>query len=331
MSTTQLVDSFGRRISYLRLSVTDRCDFRCGYCMNERMTFLPRNQILSFEEIETLVKAFTELGVGKVRVTGGEPLVRKDVINLLGRLGAIDGLKELVLTSNGSQLAEQAAAIKAAGVQRINISLDAVDADIFSRITRRNSLQQVLDGIEAARRQFKRIKLNSVIMRGINDDQILPLLEFARDSGLDISYIEEMPLGDVTTRALGSKFMSSAEIRKQIEQRFTLVPTTESSGGPARYFYIEGDRRTRIGFISPHSHNFCSSCNRVRVTAEGKLIHCLGDEGAIDLKPVLRTYPGNTVPVKQLLLETIRFKPEQHTFQIRDGVQVIRFMNMTGG
>lgn len=332
MDATQIIDPFGRRISYLRLSVTDRCDFRCRYCMSENMDFLPRDWILSFEEIETLVQAFIELGVTKVRITGGEPLVRKGIVTLLHKLNRLAGLKELVLTTNGSQLAQHAPGLKSAGIQRINISLDSLDPVSFKVITRTGSLQQVLRGIEAAQDQgFRRIKLNAVIIRGANENQILPLLAYACRNRLDISYIEEMPLGKMTGRKRSEDFVSSPEIRSLIEQQYSLLPSTESSGGPARYFYLPGYPDTRIGFISPHSHNFCSSCNRVRVTAEGKLVLCLGNDGAVDLKSVLREHPGETTPVKHCIMEAIKFKPEHHEFRIHDEVQVVRFMNMTGG
>ena len=290
---TELTDPFGRRVDYMRISVTDRCDFRCQYCMAEDMTFLPRAQILSYEEITFIARAFSELGVSKIRLTGGEPLIRHDSQQLIESLGALPKLKELTLSSNGSQLTKMAPTLKAAGVQRINISLDSLDADKFKNITRTGDLSKVIAGIDAACAEgFKRLKINAVIMRGHNDEEVLGLVAFAIERGIDVSFIEEMPLGNVNhDRAVS--YCSSDDVREIIEQKYSLLPTTETTNGPSRYFRLTGIDGTRIGFISPHSHNFCGSCNRVRLTAEGRLLLCLGNEHSADLRAIVRRYPGD--------------------------------------
>ena len=328
---TELIDPYGRRVDYMRISVTDRCDFRCQYCMAEDMTFLPRAQILSYEEIQFIARAFTELGVRKIRLTGGEPLVRHDSQQLIESLGALPKLQELTLSSNGSQLAKMAPVLKAAGVQRINISLDSLDADKFRRITRTGDLNKVVAGIDAAREaRFKRLKINAVIMRGHNDEEVLDLVAFAVGRGIDVSFIEEMPLGSVNhDRAVS--YCSSDEVREIIERKYSLLPTTETTNGPSRYFRPAGAKDTRIGFISPHSHNFCSSCNRVRLTAEGRLLLCLGNEHSVDLRAIVRRYPGDMARLKQQIIEAIGRKPERHYFDLNDEPQIVRFMNMTGG
>lgn len=331
MHDTQLIDPFGRRITYLRLSVTDRCDFRCTYCMAEDMVFAPRQQILSLEELYTVADAFIGLGVRRIRITGGEPLVRKNLISLLQRLGARGELEDLAITTNGSQLAEQAVRLRAAGVRRLNVSLDSLRRERFAAFTRRDRLDQVLAGIEAARAAgFSRIKLNTVVQKGRNDDEVLDLLEFAIARDLDISFIEEMPLGEVSSHARQQTFCSSDEVRARLETRHALVRSSVVSGGPSRYWQVPGSA-TRVGFISPHSHNFCGDCNRVRVTAEGKLVLCLGDDQALDLKHLLRAHPGDTPRLRQALVEALRLKPERHHFATDTQVQVVRFMSMTGG
>ncbi|MGH8352387.1 MAG: GTP 3',8-cyclase MoaA [Pseudomonas sp.] len=331
MSDTQLIDPFGRRITYLRLSVTDRCDFRCTYCMSEDMVFAPRAQILSLEELYAVADAFIGLGVKRIRITGGEPLVRKGLTGLLARLGARAELEDLAITSNGSQLAEMAGELRAAGVKRLNISLDSLQRERFAAFTRRDKLEQVLQGIEAARAAgFSRIKLNSVVQKGRNDDEVLDLVEFAVARGLDISFIEEMPLGSISSHSREATFCSSDEVRHRIEQRHTLVRSSRATGGPSRYWQVVGSD-TRVGFISPHSHNFCGDCNRVRVTAEGKLVLCLGHEGALDLKALLRRHPGDSQRLRQALVDALQLKPERHHFQVEEQVQVLRFMSMTGG
>lgn len=329
MSNT-LHDGFGRRIDYLRLSVTDRCDFRCIYCMAEDMTFLPRSEILSLEELYRLARIFVSQGVKKIRLTGGEPLVRQGIVGLCERIAALPGLRELTLTSNGSQLRKLAAPLAAAGVSRLNISLDSLQPERFKALTRTGDLQQVLDGIEAAREAgFARIKLNAVIMRGRNFDEVPALVDYALERGLDISFIEEMPLGNVG-RSRGEAYCSSDEVRALIASRYKLLDSAEQSGGPASYVRPEAYPDNRIGFISPHSHNFCGNCNRVRLTVEGKLLLCLGHENALDLRALLRRYPDDQ-PLLDALHASLQHKPKQHLFDLGEEVQVLRFMNATGG
>lgn len=329
--TQQLIDSFGRRVTYVRLSVTDRCDFRCVYCMSEEMTFLPRAQVLTLEEIAQVAQAFTELGVEKIRLTGGEPLVRRNIEQLVSSIGALPGLRDFAMTTNGAGLRRHAEALRQGGMKRLNISLDSLDPERFRRLTRTGYLDKVLDGISAARQAgFERIKLNAVVLKGRNEDEVLDLVEFSRAEGLDISFIEEMPLGDVSDHSRAETYCSSDEVRERIEQRYPLMATTEATAGPSRYYRME-DSETRVGFISPHSHNFCSSCNRVRVTVEGRLLLCLGNEHSVDLRAVLRRYPGDMEKLKAAIVEAMPLKPERHHFTTDGDVQVVRFMNMTGG
>ncbi|MCD2450270.1 GTP 3',8-cyclase MoaA [Methylicorpusculum oleiharenae] len=327
----QLIDRFGRVVDYVRISITDRCDFRCLYCMAEEMTFLPRAQILSLEEIYTLAEVFTELGVKKIRITGGEPLVRKGALQLLENIGRLTALRELVLTTNGSQLETMAGTIKAAGVKRINISLDTLDAVKFKAITRTGDLQQVLKGIQAAKAAgFQNIKINAVILKNRNHDEVTDLVDFAVANSLDISFIEEMPLGEVTGHDRGEAYYSSDHIKADLEQKFVLLSSTEKTGGPSKYFQVAGTG-TKVGFISPHSHNFCSTCNRVRLTVEGRLLLCLGNEHSVDLKKVLRANPGNKDILKKAIIESMNIKPEKHEFSIHEQPVLFRHMNMTGG
>ena len=270
-----LVDGFGRTVRYLRISVTDRCDFRCVYCMAEEMTFLPRAQLLTLEEIADLSQAFVELGVEKIRLTGGEPLVRQGVLTLVQKLAELEGLRELAMTTNGSGLVKHADALRQGGLHRLNISLDSLKPERFKALTRTGDLDQVIAGIRAARRAgFQSIKLNAVLLKGRNDDEILDLVNFARDEQVDISFIEEMPLGAISEHNRGETFLSTDAVRETIENHYQLLPTTETTLGPSRYYRMV-DSQSRIGFISPHSHNFCGACNRVRVTAEGRLLLCL--------------------------------------------------------
>jgi cyclic pyranopterin phosphate synthase len=327
----QLIDRFGRTVDYLRISITDRCDFRCVYCMAEDMTFLPRAQILTLEEIATLAKAFAELGVKKIRITGGEPLVRKGALELLQTLGQIESLHELVITTNGSQLETMATGLKAAGVKRINISLDTLDADKFKAITRTGDLQQVLRGIEAVNAVgFERVKINAVILKDRNHLEVCDLVQYAVDKGIDISFIEEMPLGVVAKHDRSEAYYSSALIKQDLANTFSLVASTEKTGGPSNYFKVAGTQ-TRVGFISPHSDNFCSTCNRVRLTVEGRLLLCLGNEHSVDLKAVLRANPGNMAILKQAIVEAMLIKPEKHEFNIHEQPVILRYMSMTGG
>lgn len=324
-----LVDKYGRRITYVRLSITDRCDFRCTYCMAEEMTFVPHNEVMSLEECLRVASVFVGLGVTKLRITGGEPLVRKNAMWLIEQLGALPGLENLVLTSNGSQLDRFARPLREAGVKRLNISLDTLNADRFRKITRIGDLNKVFKGIEAARAAgFTRTKLNTVMMRGTNDDEFSDLVEFALKNELDISFIEEMPLGEIHGR--NTTYVSSEETREKLAQRFELIPSTENSGGPARYWRIPGSE-SRIGFISPHSHNFCDTCNRVRITAKGELYPCLGQNDAVNLLQVLRS-DNSEADLRQAIVDSMGIKPYGHDFtQQMDAPQVVRFMSMTGG
>jgi len=327
----KLTDAFGREITYLRLSVTDRCDYRCVYCMAEDMVFLPRAQVLSLEESIEICEAFAELGVRKIRITGGEPLVRNSIGTLFDQVGQIEALDELTLTTNGSRLTKFADRLADSGVKRINVSLDTLDSEQFTELTRFGKLDDVLSGIQAAQHAgIERIKLNAVILRQRNIDQVLPLVNYALAHNLDISFIEEMPLGQVTEHGREEEFCSSAELRELIEQQHELTPSNYQTGGPSRYWSIEGSE-SRIGFISPHSDNFCSSCNRVRVTAEGNLLLCLGNENSVDLKAIIRRYPGERERLKQAIVDAMSHKPEKHHFYEDDAPQIVRFMNTTGG
>lgn len=333
----RLTDPFNRSISYLRISVTDRCDFRCVYCMSEEMTFLPKKQILTLEEIELVCKAFTELGVDKIRITGGEPLVRHNVMSLINRLGSLKKnhqLNELLLTTNGSQLTKLSDDLKSAGINRINVSLDSLNTDKFKALTRTGDLETVLAGIQSAKKSGIKVKLNAVILKGRNDNEILPLVNYARENDLDISFIEEMPLGNIEEHDRSECFMPSDDIKSSIHKHYPLTDSSATTGGPSRYFQMT-DSDIKIGFISPHSHNFCSDCNRVRVTVEGRLLLCLGNEHSVDLKTVLRQNNKDEHEVikelKEMIIDAMNLKPERHHFDLDDDVQVIRFMNMTGG
>lgn len=334
---TPLVDPFGRRISYLRLSVTDRCDFRCVYCMAENMTFLPRDMVLSLEELAEVAQTFVALGVEKIRITGGEPLVRKNVLQLIQSLGKTAGLRELCLTTNGSRLEVLAQPLADAGLQRINISLDSLKPDRFTQLTRKGDLAKVLRGITAAQRAgFARIKLNAVILQHYNADEVVDLVRFALAENLDISFIEEMPLGNISSHGRAAEFISSARLREIISEVFPLQlsPPLGAAGakhfdssGPARYWRVAG-YATRIGFISPHSENFCGSCNRVRVSAEGRLLLCLGNEQSLDLRHILRNDPQN---LASSIIAALQLKPEKHHFDLHEPVDIVRFMSATGG
>jgi len=328
---TQLIDKFNRKITYVRLSVTDRCDFRCVYCMSEKMTFLPRAQLLTLEELEWLGRAFVELGVTKIRLTGGEPLVRQNILQLFQGLGRLAGLKELVLTTNGSHLVKMAQPLKAAGVKRINISLDSLNPARFQNMTRVGKLDGVLRGIDAAIQVgFERVKLNAVILKNRNHDEVIDLVQFAVNQGIDISFIEEMPLGTIGSHDRAEAFYASEQIRDDLKSSFTLIPSTESTAGPSKYYRV-AHTETRVGFISPHSHNFCETCNRVRVTTEGSLLLCLGQEHSVDLRRVIRANPGDIGPLKQAIIKAMAIKPQKHDFELDSAPQILRYMNMTGG
>lgn len=326
-----LTDQHGRRISYLRLSVTDRCNFRCVYCMAEDMQFMPRAELLSIDEMFAVAASFVQLGVRKIRLTGGEPLVHPDIVTLVGRLAALPDLHELAMTTNGARLASLAQPLKDSGLSRLNISLDSLQADRFKALTRTGELAPVLAGIQAAKDAgFQRIKLNSVILRGRNDDEVVDLVRFARQHDLDISFIEEMPLGAIDEHDRAATFMPSADILARVHAAYPLTASIESTGGPARYHRM-ADSHTRVGAISPHSANFCGHCNRVRVTASGQLMLCLGHENAIDLRTILRTHPDEPECLTQAIRQAMFHKPERHHFRLDAPPQVIRFMNATGG
>ncbi|MCK5888640.1 MAG: GTP 3',8-cyclase MoaA [Methylococcales bacterium] len=327
----QLIDPFGRVVDYLRISITDRCDFRCVYCMAEEMTFLPRAQLLTLEEIEFIAQAFAELGVKKIRITGGEPLVRNGVLSLLNNLGKLSQLDELVMTTNGSRLEEMAQGLKDAGIKRLNISLDTLKVDKFKEITRTGDLNKVLKGIQRAKSVgFKRIKLNAVILKHRNHDEVIDLVQFSVDSGIDISFIEEMPLGVVGEHDRMETYYPSDQIQRDLETIFDLQAISDKTGGPSVYHRIVGTD-SRVGFISPHSHNFCSTCNRVRLTVEGRLLLCLGNEHSIDLKKVVRSHPGNMDKLKHVIVDSMQIKPERHEFDLTEQPIILRYMNSTGG
>jgi len=328
---TQLIDSFDHRISYLRLSVTDRGDFRCQYCMAETMTFLPRGQVLTIEELLRTARLFTELGVKKIRVTGGEPLIRRGIEELFAGLGKLPGLDTLALTTNGSHLSEQAAGLSAAGVRSINISLDSLNPTRFEAITRIGKLNAVLEGIDAAIASgFERIRLNAVILDGLNHDEVVTLTHFALSKQIHIAFIEEMPLGQVNLGGKQLEYVSSDSIKSALETHFELQPlVSRDSSGPSRDYLIAGSQ-TQVGFISPHSHNFCAECNRLRVSAEGRLLMCLGNEESIDLRDLLRSGRSDD-EIKSTIIDSLAIKPERHVFDRPDEPQIVRFMNATGG
>ncbi|MCS6191686.1 GTP 3',8-cyclase MoaA [Shewanella baltica] len=324
-----IVDSFGRKVEYLRLSVTDRCDFRCVYCMTEDPCFLPKDHVLHLEELAWIAQAFTELGVTKIRLTGGEPLVRTDCDQLVSLLGKLPGLTDLSMTTNGSRLTKFAKPMFAAGLKRLNISLDTLNPTLFTQLTRNGKLDRVIDGIDSAiAAGFERIKINAVILKQQNDNEVIDLVDFCRSRRLDIAFIEEMPLGEIDERKR-ARHCSSDEVKAIIESRYPLQLSNKRTGGPARY-YTMADSPIHIGFISPHSHNFCHECNRVRVTVEGQLLLCLGNEHAVDLKSIVREFPADIERLKAAILAGINLKPKQHDFG-NNQVQILRFMNATGG
>ena len=329
-STENLIDDFGRKIEYLRLSVTDRCNFRCVYCMSENMTFLSRRENLSIKELCDVSKVFVDLGVKKIRLTGGEPLVRPGILDLISSLSDLQGLDELTLTTNGALLKKFAKPLKDAGISRINISLDTLQRPRFRELSRTGELDQVLDGIEAVQRaNFKNTKINAVILAGYNDDEICDLADFAIRRDLNISYIEEMPLGSITSHKRNHTELSSKVIRKKLETRYKLSDTNYQTGGPSRYVSLKNSK-TKIGFISPISENFCSGCNRVRLTSDGQLLSCLGNTASIDLKTIIRKYPRNPDVLTRVLRTAVKNKPEKHHFNL-NRTDILRFMNATGG
>ncbi len=328
-----LVDTFARRIDYIRVSVTDRCDFRCSYCMSENMHFLPKADLLTLEELERLCAAFVSRGVSKIRLTGGEPLVRRNVMQLFRGLCRLTdkGLRELTLTTNGSQLARYASELADCGVRRVNVSLDTLDPDKFRAITRWGDHAQVLAGISAAQRAGLRVKINCVALRGGNEGEFLPLVEWAHGLGMDISFIEAMPLGEDAAHNIES-FLPLDDVKVELARKWTLAPSTFASGGPARYMDIE-ETGGRVGFITPISHNFCDTCNRVRVTCTGVLYTCLGQEDQTDLRAPLRA-SGNDDLLNAALDDAMRRKPRGHDFVAQWSGAMSpgrRSMSLTGG
>ncbi len=327
-------DRFGRDISYLRLSVTDRCNFRCNYCMSENMTFLPRSEVLSIEELIRLSDVFIELGVKKIRITGGEPLVRQGLLKLFESLKLkldAEQLEEVTLTTNGLLLDKFAMPLAENGVKRINVSLDTLNAERFRKLTRSGDFQQVVKGIEAATRVGLKIKLNAVALKGVNDDEWHEMLKYCGDHGYDLTFIESMPMGDIgNLRA--EHFMPVDEVKQQLDESWTLLPSTYKTGGPARYYDVQ-ETGQRLGFITPYTHNFCESCNRVRLSCTGQLYLCLGQDDMVDLKPSVRESSDNDL-IKKAILDAIKIKPRGHDFdaeRLSDGAQVVRFMSHTGG
>jgi cyclic pyranopterin phosphate synthase len=329
-----MVDPFGRSVTYLRVSVTDRCDFRCVYCMAEDMTFLPKSDILSLEELDRLCSAFIVKGVRKLRLTGGEPLVRRGLMNLVASLGRhlqSGQLEELTLTTNGSQLRKYAADLAAHGVRRINVSLDTLDPAKFRDVTRWGDLSQVLDGIKAAQKAGLAIKINAVALKGVNEDEFESLVRWAHGEGMDLTFIEVMPLGDVGEGRL-DQYLPLSMVRARLAERFALDDIDYRTGGPARYVRV-AETGGRLGFITPLTHNFCESCNRVRVTCTGTLFMCLGQEDAADLRGVLRASEGNDL-LYDAIDEAITRKPKGHDFVIdrrHRRPALARHMSVTGG
>ncbi len=330
-----MIDPFGRKITYLRVSVTDRCDFRCTYCMAENMTFLPKRDLLTLEELERLCNAFIDKGVRKLRLTGGEPLMRKNVMHLIENLGRRIGegaLDELTLTTNGSQLSRFAEGLFAAGVRRINVSLDTLDPQKFREITRWGDLDKVMAGIEAARKAGLKVKLNAVALSGFNEHEIPELLRFAHVNDMDLTLIEAMPLGEVDTDR-SAQYLPLSKVRRDLEENFTLTDLAMTTGGPARFVTVE-ETGGKLGFITPLSHNFCAACNRVRLTCTGMLYLCLGHDDNADFRKVLRDNPQDDAVIHRAIDAAIARKPEEHHFELDETharVAVARHMSMTGG
>lgn len=335
MTDAQLIDPFQRAVNYLRVSVTDRCDFRCVYCMAENMTFLPKKELLTLEELDRVCTNFIELGVEKLRITGGEPLVRRDIMTFFKSMSRhLDSgaLRELTLTTNGSQLERFAEDLWAAGVRRVNISLDTIDEAKFAEITRWGRLPQVLRGIDAAQRVGMRVKINAVALKGFNESELFDLTEWCAARDMDLTWIEVMPMGDLGNEDRLDQYWSLKDLRARLAERYTITDLAERSGGPARYVRLE-ETGQKIGFITPLTHNFCESCNRVRLTCTGELYMCLGQEDMYDLRPALRGGEDDTA-VKEAIRAAIALKPKGHDFdysrQRPDG-QMPRHMSHTGG
>ncbi len=326
----KFIDSHDRVVSYLRISVTDRCDFRCVYCMSEDMVFLPRKDLISLEETARIAKIFADYGANKFRLTGGEPLVRKNIQWLVNEISGYSGIEQIGITTNGSMLNKLAKELKSAGVTRLNISLDTLNAANFKSITRTGDLATVLAGIdESIAKGLTNIRLNTVIMRGNNEDQIIPLIDFAREKEIDIAFIEEMPMGDVSHNRKDT-YISSSDIKNIISQSYPLIENNFASAGPAKYFSFS-DSKSKVGFISPHSCNFCSDCNRVRLTVEGRLLLCLGQENSLDLRGLLRSGKSDT-EIASEIQKALQKKPKGHDFDLNNEKPLIfRHMSHTGG
>ncbi|WP_147124508.1 GTP 3',8-cyclase MoaA [Shimia ponticola] len=333
--TAPLIDPFARAITYLRLSVTDRCDFRCVYCMSEQMTFLPKKELLTLEELDRLASSFIKLGVRKLRITGGEPLVRRDIMTFFQNMGrhiTSGALDELTVTTNGSQLERFAGQLFEAGVRRINVSIDTLDTDKFAAITRWGRLEQVMRGLDAAQEAGLKVKLNAVALKDFNEDELFSMLEFCETRGMDITFIEVMPMGDLGNEDRLDQYWPLSDLRARLAERFSLTDLSKRTGGPARYVRINETGQT-VGFITPLTHNFCESCNRVRVTCTGEIFTCLGQEGKSDLRAPLRASPEDAV-LEEAIRAAIGLKPRGHDFDYSRGVadgQMTRHMSHTGG
>jgi cyclic pyranopterin phosphate synthase len=334
MSNVPLIDPFDRHIDYLRVSVTDRCDLRCVYCMAEDMTFLPKNEVLTLEELDRLCSTFINLGVRKLRLTGGEPLVRKNIMWLVNRLGRhlkSGVLEELTLTSNGTQLSKYANQLADAGVKRINVSLDTLDPDKFSTITRWGNIDQVLNGLAAAKQAGLKVKINTVALKGINDDELDNLVRWCGECSFDLTFIEVMPMGEIGDQRI-NQYLPLSIVRSRLSDNWTLIESDYQTGGPARYVEVL-ETKQKLGFITPLTHNFCESCNRVRLTCTGTLYMCLGQEDAADLRTALRTTSDESI-LQQTIREAITRKPKGHDFIIdrrNNQPSVNRHMSVTGG
>ena len=328
-----LIDSFQRKISYIRVSVTDRCDFRCTYCMSEDMQFLPKKDLLSLEELDRLCNTFIDLGVKKLRITGGEPLVRKNIMQLFKNLGKKlgKGLEELTLTTNGSQLDRYAKDLFNTGVRRINISLDSLDKNKFKTITRNGDLNKVIKGIMTAKEAGLKIKINTVALKGINDDEILKMVNWCGENKFSLTFIEVMPMGEIGEKRI-DQYMPLTEVKSLIQKKYSITNDSLRTAGPARYVHCH-ETDQKIGFITPHTHNFCELCNRVRITCTGEMYMCLGQQDKADLKTPLRKSENNQL-LKDLIYEAISRKPKGHDFVIERKENknfVPRHMNVTGG
>ena len=334
--TKDLIDPFERRINYLRVSVTDRCDFRCQYCMSEKMTFLPKSEVLSLEELDRICSNFIEMGIKKLRVTGGEPLVRRDIISFLSAVSRhlkTGKLRELTLTTNGSQLVKFAQKLSEIGVKRVNVSLDTLNPEKFREITRRGNLEQVLEGIEEAKSAGISVKINTVAMKGFNDSEMHDLVRWCGEKGFDLAFIEVMPMGESLGQDRLGQYWSIKSLREELAAKWKIEDIDYNSGGPARYVRVN-ETGGRIGFITPLSHNFCESCNRVRLTCTGQLFMCLGQEDESDLRKIIRSNPQDDGPLKAAIRMAIARKPKGHDFDYsrkKISGEMTRYMSHTGG